>query len=273
MPYEDKRDQATAVKKVIVPSAKTPNGGFAFTWDHRFQSLQVATRCGVNAHGVQAGQFKMQSLFRAMDVRPEELRALADEIEAEQNVEDLTMPELCRKAIDTLDLKGKSVLDIGGYDGQMAAYCLERGAEKAIVLDNEQWREYGWKGKRMPPGVDYYHGDFMNDNIILNINGQWDVVLFFNVIYHCEDPHLALRQLRRITRWWVDGTMLLCTMYIYSDLPVWRVYEPREVNPTDETVYWAPSAAGLHKSLKVCGWSEVEEVGRTVERMVVSCRP
>jgi hypothetical protein len=51
------------------------------------------------------------------------------------------------------------------------------------------------------------------------------------------------------------------------------VYEPRELNPTDETVFWGPSASGLEKSLKVTGWSSVQEIGRTVERIVLKCNP
>jgi hypothetical protein len=256
------RDRAMVVNKVVAPNMNG-QGGFAFTWDHRFQALQVMARCGQLAHGLQVGTFKMQPLLKQMDVRAEELRALASELEAEQNIEDLTMPDLCRRAIDTVDLRGKDVLDIGGYNGEMAAYCLERGAKRAVVLDNNQWEHYGWERPVMPAGVDYIQRDFRE------LISEYAVVLFFNVIYHLEDPHAALRHLRMIT----GETMLLCTMYVYSDLPVWRVYEPREVNPTDETVYWGPSPTGLAKSLKVTGWSSVEEIGRSVERMVVRCRP
>lgn len=235
----------------------------AFTWDHRFQALNVSFRYGLGSNDILAATLSMQRLMDTLDVRPEELRALAEELEKKANIEDLTMHELCRKAIDQIDVKGKSVLDIGGYDGAMAKYCLDRGAASATVLDSGQWHHHGWEEPVMPDGVEYDIADFRASA------ASADVVLFFNVLYHVEHPHAALRKLLTIT----GETMLLCTMYVYSDLPVWRVYEPREVNPTDETVYWAPSAAGLFKSLKVMGWSEVTEIGRAAERMVVKCQP
>jgi len=266
MPLE-RRDQARVVNKVIVPNPNIEGAGLALTWDHRFQALNLAIRCG---HGdeVQATTLQMQPVLKELDVRAEELRALAEELEARQNMEDISMPSMCRRAIDTLDLKGKSVLDIGGYDGTMAAYALERGAASAAVLDSEQWRGYGWPYPEMPKGVERLVGDFRTDDWLL-VEHQADVVFFFNVLYHVEDPHAALRRLRD----WCTDEMLLCTLYVYSDLPVWRVYEPRELNVTDKTVFWGPSPKGLLKSLKVTGWDDVQEIGRTVERIVVRCKP
>jgi SAM-dependent methyltransferase len=249
--------------KVVVPNLKIEGAGAAFVWDHRFQSLGISFRCGHNSD-IQSMMLQMQPMLAGLDVRAEELRSLASELEHKQNMEDISMPDLCKRAIDTLDLKGKSVLDIGSYDGKTAGYALERGAASATVMDSEQWRHYGWPEPVMPEGVEYVKGDFRDTHA-----GSVDVVFCFNVIYHVEDPHLALRALRETT----TETMLLCTLYVHSDLPVWRVYEPRELNPTDETVFWGPSASGLEKSLKVTGWSSVQEIGRTVERIVLKCNP
>lgn len=258
------RDKARTVQRLVIPHLQTPNAGLAIIWDHRFQSMAVTVRCG-HANDVSEYVLKIIPMLKALEVRPEELRAIAQEIGDEDNLEAIEMVDLCKRAIDSIDVKGKSVLDIGGYDGEMAAYCLERGAKRAVVLDSEQWKHYGWPRIDMPAGVEYIHDDFTRGL------EAWrsDVVLCFNVIYHLDAPHQGLEVLKYLTR----ETMLLCTMYVYSDLPVWRVYEPNEVNPTDDTVYWAPSATGLMKSLKVTGWRQAEEVGRTVERMVVRCVP
>jgi hypothetical protein len=66
--------------------------------------------------------------------------------------------------------------------------------------------------------------------------------------------------------------MVICSLVTWTDQPTWEVYEPREVNPTDETVYWGPSEAGLHKLLKLTGWTDVTEVGHAFERLVLRCR-
>lgn len=259
------RDSARVVNRVIIPNLKSSTSGLAFTWDHRFQRLEVASRCDHAQDFMQTYGLQMQPLLKAMDVRAEELRSLADELESDQNMEDISMPDLCLRAIDTLDLKGKHVLDIGSYDGKTAGYALEKGAASATVMDSEQWRHYGWDEPVMPEGVEYIKADFRAARFV---PVKYDVVFFFNVLYHLENPHFALEALHDLC----DQEMLLCTLYVYSDLPVWRVYEPRELNPTDETVFWGPSPSGLLKSLKVTGWTDVQEVGRSVERIALRCK-
>lgn len=268
------RDSARVVNRVIVPNLKSSTSGLAFTWDHRFQRLEVSARCDHATDFMQTYGLQMQPLLKAMDVRSEELRALAEELETDKNMDNISMPDLCLKAIDTLDLKGKHVLDIGSYDGKTAGYALEKGAASAAVMDNEQWRHYGWPEPVMPKGVEYIKSDFRQAaRVRWDSDTQswrsWDVVFFFNVLYHLEDPHHALRVLHGMAR----EEMLLCTLYVYSDLPVWRVYEPRELNPTDETVFWGPSPSGLLKSLRITGWTDVQELGRSVERIVLRCKP
>ena len=160
------------------------------------------------------------------------------------------------------DCTGMTVLDIGGYRGEMAKLALERGAKSATVLDSGQYEHYGWEHPDELPGVVYERGDF------LDWRKPVDLVLFYNVIYHVKNPWQAFEHLRHITR----REMVLCSLVTWDEKPTWEVNEPFEVNPTDDTVYWSPSEAGLRKLLKVTGWTEVEEVGHAYERLVLRCR-
>lgn len=202
----------------------------------------------------------LQEMLRDFKVRPEALRALLAEAAAEPPPAG-NLENLCRIAIPER-LDGLTVLDVGGYDGRFAKLCLDRGAASAICLDSRQWEHYGWQETPQLPGVEYVQGDFRT----------WqepvDVVLFFNVLYHVEDPWAALAHLRTITR----QQMILASLTIWSDEPVFKLYAPRECNPEDDTVYWGPSESALLRLLSLTGW-QAEKVGRAFERVVVSCRP
>ena len=172
------------------------------------------------------------------------------------------LESILRRAIPE-DCTGLSVLDAGGYDGRMAKVALDRGAASAICLDNSQYGRYGWTEPLRREGVEYREGD------LLGWSEPVDVVLFFNVIYHVQDPWRTLAHLRSITR----REMLLCSLVTWTDRPTWELYAPREVNPDDDTVYWGPSETGLRRLLGLTGWTDVEEVGKTLERLVLRCVP
>ena len=228
----------------------------------------------------------VSDLIRELKLRPEEVASHAEIATLPPQTKDLET--LCKEAIASLKLKGKTVLDIGGYDGRMAAYALECGAKKAICLDNQQWEHYGWTEKDKLAGVEYVTGDFMDfcpagpdgitcphedDDTVAAADfvrlPRPDVVIFYNVLYHVRNPWVALEHLHGLVK--PKGTMLLCSLVRFDDLPRWYLYEPNECNPEDDTVYWGPSKAGLLRLLRLTGW-KVEEVGQAVERLVLKCR-
>ena len=206
-------------------------------------------------------RIKAASLLRGLEVMPEELRQLTRDARESRLVSDLSVEELCRQAIP-MHLTGKSVLDIGGYDGRFAKLCLDRGAKQAICLDNNQFRQYAWEYPIPLPDVEYLGYD------IMEYHQPADLVIFYNVIYHCQDPMGALRQLRKLTR----ETALVCSLTRFDDRPNWYLYEDRECNPEDPTVYWGPSPSGLIRALEMAGFEEVGVVGKAVERLVLQCR-
>ena len=122
------------------------------------------------------------------------------------------------------DLHGKSVLDIGAYDG-FFSFSVERlGAARVVALDHyvwsidmveylKDWRESKRSGAPLPaphesrhwhpdelPGrrpfdsarellgskVEPIVGDFMRMD--LTELGQFDVVLYLGILYHMEEP-------------------------------------------------------------------------------------
>lgn len=133
-------------------------------------------------------------------------------------------------------LAGKSVLDIGAWDGYFSFEAERRGAARVVSLDHYVWstdqkvfdayhaaeKAAGrvpappdeapgvWDPFTLPgrAGFDYAHrrlgsaaepvvGDFMTMD--LDRLGTFDITLFLGVLYHLKDPFAALRRLRQVT--------------------------------------------------------------------------
>lgn len=165
------------------------------------------------------------------------------------------------------DLTGKSVLDIGGYDGAYAKLCLERGAREATVLDSEQWRDYGWAVFRPASGVQYVKCDLLDPFMSRNLF-KADLVLCFNMLYHVKNVWGACEVLRELTK----DTCLIYTQILYgTDEPVWRNWQKHDANYNDKC-YWKPSESGLCSLLYEVGFKQIDIAGYGVdERIALVC--
>jgi len=103
-------------------------------------------------------------------------------------------------------LAGRTVLDVGAWDGFFAFEAERRGAERVLATDWYCWSGPGWGSKR---GFDYARerlGSQVEDHEIdvLDLSpealgGQFDVVLFLGVLYHMRHPLLALERVASVT--------------------------------------------------------------------------
>ncbi len=101
------------------------------------------------------------------------------------------------------DLSGKSVLDIGAWDGWFSFQAERAGAERVVALDyrdGEARRGFDVARAALGSSVEYVAADFMaNDLAGL---GEFDVVLFLGVLYHLREPILGLERVAGLTRDW-----------------------------------------------------------------------
>lgn len=206
-----------------------------------------------------------------------------------------TPPELKRElaGVDLPDLRGKSVLDIGGWDGFYAFEAERAGAARVAVIDHYMWSldlpgmvAY-WercKSEGVPPRpyheTEYWHpdttpgkagfdtarelrgssveaivDDFMTTD--LDALGQWDVVLYLGVLYHMENPMLALRRLSQVTRERAIVETEAAVIPGSEHQALWRFFPGAELN-ADISNWWAPNMAGLAGALPAAGFSGVE---------------
>ncbi len=236
------------------------NWSLSLAYDYRFGHLGFR----MNKDGEEPVDFlvPLSELFKTCRIHPEELRAyIKDSLDEKAVIPGQDIEPVRYKTLEDTDWKDKVVLDVGGYDGFAAEIAHKGGARRAICLDNHQYEHYGWKDEKKE-GVEYIQGDLM----------EWtepvDVLINYNVLYHVKNPWAFLEKCKELTR----EQMLLCTLFRYSDRPHFYLYEPRECNPTDESVFWGPSITALERMLKFTGW-KFQQVGLALDRVVYRCWP
>ena len=204
--------------------------------------------------------------------------------------------ELIAKSLP--DVLGKSVLDVGAWDGKYSFEAERAGASRVVALDHYVWKlsppdrqayydkceaegvlpdpdliDRGFLLEDEAPGktgfdlvheyldskVEVVVDDFMTMD--LEKLGQFDVVFYFGVLYHMVDPLGALKRLRRVTA----EVAVIETESIYvppygSSLV--EFYAGNELHE-DYGNWFAPSEAALRSMCRAAGFRKLEFKART----------
>jgi tRNA (mo5U34)-methyltransferase len=166
---------------------------------------------------------------------------------------------------------GLRVLDLGTFDGFYAFLAESRGAKLVVAVDNEQYIEWvrarwgielgGGEGLRaiqelLGSAVEYRRLDGFE---LDELEERFDFAFCCGILHRVEAPRRLLEVLRR--RMATRGRVLLETHGVFSDArdgaPVHR-YEPGQVYPDDEYVFWGFTEIGLNDLAREAGWSGFE---------------
>jgi tRNA (mo5U34)-methyltransferase len=159
------------------------------------------------------------------------------------------------------DLSGKSVLDIGAWDGFFSFEAERRGAGRVLATDSYCWSGEGWGTKEgfltasriLGSRVDDLEIDVMDlspDRV-----GTFDLVLFVGVLYHLRHPLLGLERVASVT-----GDQLIFdshTAMIKERDPVMRFYPGTELN-NDPTNWWGANPPAVEAMLRDVGFERIE---------------
>jgi|694.fasta_scaffold47936_3 tRNA (mo5U34)-methyltransferase len=192
------------------------------------------------------------------------------------------------------DLAGKSVLDIGAYDGFYSFEAERRGATRVVSLDLPAWQvetrltdaylaECAARGVEPAPP---YRTECMRwrldpermpgkarfdlarralasrvEPVVLDFMaarpaeiGTFDVVLFLGVLYHTENPLAAMRKLASLTR----GVAVIETEAMEvpgaADVPLCEFFPGSELNG-DPSNWWSPNLRGLRGLVAAAGFT------------------
>lgn len=160
---------------------------------------------------------------------------------------------------------GRTVLDIGAWDGFFSFEAERRGASRVVAVDSYCWRGDGWGSKAGFELARRALGSKVEDREldVLELSpetvGEFDVVFFLGVLYHLRHPLLALEKVASVTR----RQLILETKVDLLALrtPAMAFYVGDELNG-DPTNWWAPNLAGLCDLLRAVGFCRVQVVSR-----------
>jgi tRNA (mo5U34)-methyltransferase len=104
------------------------------------------------------------------------------------------------------DLAGRTVLDVGAYDGFYSFEAERRGAKDVLATDSWTWN---WPGSDARRNFDLAH-ELLGSGVRVQVvaveklspevvGGTFDVVLFLGVLYHAPDPFGYLKRVRSVT--------------------------------------------------------------------------
>jgi tRNA (mo5U34)-methyltransferase len=175
--------------------------------------------------------------------------------------------DVTRERLDLLqipqDLSGKTVLDVGAWDGFFSFEAERRGAARVVAADHYAWHGHDWSDKsgfelaRRALGSSVEDVDVDVMDLSAEHIGTFDVVLFLGVLYHLRHPLLALERVASVTA----GQLILET---HVDLtwihrPAMAFYPEAELN-WDPTNWWGPNVSAVKAMLQVAGFRRVEVV-------------
>ena len=166
------------------------------------------------------------------------------------------------------DMTGKSVLDIGAFDGFFSFYCAQRGAARVMATDYYAWRDPEWGSASFELAREALGLQDRVDDTYVNVmdlspekvGGTFDVVLFLGVLYHLRDPVTALERAASVC----DELLVLETETALNWLPIsaGRVYVDRDLN-NDDSNWYAYNRSALVRLLRRTGFSQISVVYRT----------
>jgi tRNA (mo5U34)-methyltransferase len=196
------------------------------------------------------------------------------------------------------DLRGKSVLDIGAWDGKYSYEAEAAGASRIVALDHYVWRldpaarqkyydECQAEGMLPDPdkidrgflidglpgrsGFDLVHRyldsnvePVVDDFMTMDIDqlGQFDVVLYFGVLYHMVNPIEGLKRLRRVTKELAIIETAGTFVPGYQNCSLIDFFAGDELH-ADYGNWFAPSEVALQGMGRVAGFRRVEIKART----------
>ncbi len=165
-------------------------------------------------------------------------------------------------------LAGRSVLDIGAWDGFYSFEAARRGADRVLATDSYSWDGRGWGSKdsfelaRSVLGFEQRVDDLTIDGMDISssmLGGTFDVVLHLGVLYHLRDPISALERAAAVC----DDLLVLETETALNLLPyeAARFYSGSDLNG-DGSNWYQYNLRALRGMLREFGFSSIDVVYR-----------
>jgi len=162
---------------------------------------------------------------------------------------------------DRMNLNGRSVLDIGAWNGVFSFEAKRRGAAHVLATDSYCWSHPTIRGRetfdiaRAALGVEIEAREVDAADLSPETVGQFDIVLYLGVFYHRYDAIEALARVARLAK-----QVLIVETHLELrdvDVPAMAFYPGREL-ANDPTNWWGPNEHCMKALLLGHGFSEIE---------------
>jgi tRNA (mo5U34)-methyltransferase len=172
---------------------------------------------------------------------------------------------------------GKTVLDIGAYDGYFSFEAERRHAQRVVAADHFCWNQP--EGSMADGrGFDIAHWALASgvekrwvavEDISPETVGVFDYVLFLGVLYHAPDPLGYLEKVRSVCR---DTLILETHVDAMDQARPMMVFYPGDVLGGDPSNHWGPNRQCVVDMLHEVGFRSVKEVSFEGTRMTFHAR-
>lgn len=166
------------------------------------------------------------------------------------------------------DFTGKTVLDVGTFDGFFAFEAVRRGAKRVLAMDRHPADHRGFAIARQLLGfnVEYLQGSVYD--LSPDVHGTFDVVLFLGVLYHLRNPILAIDKIHRVCKEYMFlESHVLDNAFIHEgqqtplqqlnpalvNSPIMQFYPGDELNQ-DLSNWFAPNVTCVEAMLRTSGF-------------------
>ena len=164
---------------------------------------------------------------------------------------------------DLPSFKGKTVLDIGAWDGYFSFKAESLGASRVLATDYFCWSGPGWGNKN---GFNYAHKKLNSKVESLEIDvpdinpdtvGAFDIVMMFGVLYHLPSFFTSFVNIASCAK----SHFLIETLIdleVQQNVPLFRFF-PFDECHNDHTNWFAPNPKAVMSMMEYCGFKEIKQ--------------
>jgi tRNA (mo5U34)-methyltransferase len=162
---------------------------------------------------------------------------------------------------DRVDLSGRSVLDIGAWNGFFSFEAKRRGASRVLATDSYCWSHPHIHGRetfdiaRSALGLEIDAREIDVIDLSAESVGEFDIVLYLGVFYHRYDAIETLAKVARLAK-----ELLIVETHLELrniDVPAMVFFPAREL-ANDPTNWWGPNEHCIEALLRGHGFTEIE---------------
>tara|TARA_R110000824_G_scaffold300225_1_gene488258 strand:- start:10506 stop:11108 length:603 start_codon:yes stop_codon:yes gene_type:complete len=155
------------------------------------------------------------------------------------------------------DLTGKTVLDIGAWDGYYSFECEKRGATVTALEKERRTGTLTELKKKFNSKIEILYMDAYD---IPTLNRQWDLVLCMGVIYHVEDPFKMINIVHDASK---ESCIIESALRNVPGEPVMFFYK---LDNKDYPISWLPNSSAVIAMMEFTGYDVTHYIDRPEEK-------